>query len=151
MHPYLLLRKRQMRAKQNLMPNNTERPFRVLLALDGSRMTLETMDLAFERCQAMTRCIDILVVKLSSEPAALLRDFLNQLEQHDIEYRLTITEDSLASQVARHMKRFPGIKTVVTDSQINWPDGLGPVMERLLVDGYRFVFLSKSQNHVHYY
>lgn len=138
MHPYLMPRKQ---------PDNDAHAGRVLLALDGSRLTRDVLALALDRCSDLAKRIDVLLVKPTHEAISLVRDFLFHLNQRDIPCRLTLIGGHLAQEVARYMKRYPDISTVVTHNQANWPVDMEPVMEKLLVAGYRFVFLSKASRH----
>lgn len=138
MHPYLMPRK---------LPDHDTHTGRVLLALDGSHLTRDVLALALDRCSDLAKRIDVLLVKPTREAITLMRDFLFQLNQRDIPCRLTMIGGPLAKEVARYMKRYPDINTVVTHNQANWPVDLEPVMEKLLLAGYRFVFLSNASRH----
>lgn len=140
MHPYLLTRK-QVKARRQACPVH---PYRLLLALDGTRLNREILALALDHCSALSQRIDVLVTTPDHASAAMLREFLNRQAEQNIEIRLTITEDDLANQVDQYMRRFPGIKTVVTDDLDGWLGQLGPTMERLRRDGYRFICLSHA-------
>lgn len=146
MHPYLFARRDFLRSKKLAC---TDKPFRMLLALDGSRLSHETLAAAFERCHELGRRVDVLVANYCSEPTPMLQAFLDKLNQHGIEHRLTLAEYSLASQVARYTRRFPGVRTVVTDNLASLSRELGPVKERLLDEGYQFLGLSAPAQRSH--
>jgi hypothetical protein len=146
MHPYLFLRREFLRSKKLAC---ADKPFRVLLALDGFRLSLETLDAAYERCSTMSRRVDVLVANCNTEPTPLLQEFLDRLNQNGIEYRLTMAEYSLASQVLRYTKRFPGIRTVLTNNPGGLSRGLGPLKESLLAEGYRFFGLTATPRQSH--
>ncbi len=141
MHPYLFLRKDFLRAKKLARADPS---VRVLLALDGFSLDNETLATAFVQCLGLSRQVDVLVANCNFGVSPMLRDFLGRLNQYGIEYRLTLSESMLASQVAWYTQRFPGIRTVVTNDLPGLKLSLGTDLGRSSAEGYRWIGLAKA-------
>lgn len=115
--------------------------FRVLLALDGAGLSRELLNAALPCCLRLTDRVDILVVNPPKATTFLLGGLLTRLERYGVDYRLTSAEGSLADEVVSYLRRFQGIKTVVVDKLWQWEAVMGPALQVLRRDGYRFITL----------
>jgi hypothetical protein len=123
---------------------NTYHKFRVLLALDGNRLTPLLLTAALARCVRLTDRLDILLVNPPKAPTSLLAGLLLRLEHSGIDYRLASTDGDLGEEVLRYLKRFMGITTVLVDRLTPLEQTIGAAMAELRTQGYRFVSLSEQ-------
>ncbi|MBI5330285.1 MAG: hypothetical protein HZB71_06695 [Betaproteobacteria bacterium] len=88
---------------------------RVLLALDGCALSRELLEAALRHCVHLSSRLDILLVNPPRAPASLLAVLLLKLEHSGVDYRLTSTQGDLAGEVARYLRRYRGVTTVVAE------------------------------------
>jgi len=117
--------------------------FRVLLALDGLRLTPEILAAALKQCVQLTDRLDILLVNPPKAPTYLLGSLLLRLEHSGIDYRLASTEGNLGDEVVDYLHRFLGITLVIVDSLPSLEQALGSSLLELCRKGYRFISLSE--------
>ena len=87
----------------------------VLLALDGCALSRELLEVALRRCVHLTSRLDILVVNPPKAPASLLAVLLLKLEHSGVDYRLAGVHGDLAGEVARYLRRYRGVTTVLAE------------------------------------
>jgi len=118
--------------------------FRVLLALDGSRLTPMVLTAALARCVRMTDRLDILLVNPPEAPTSMLSGLLLRLEHSGIDYRLASSEGDLGEQVLHYLKRFLGITLVLVDRIALLEETIGTSLAQLRAKGYRFVSITEQ-------
>jgi hypothetical protein len=119
--------------------------FRVLLALDGTRLTPALLAAAVSRCVHLSDRIDILLVNPPKAPTSLLRVLLLRLEHAGIDYRLASSEGDLGEHVEHYLKRFLGISLVLVDHLTSLQQSaLGPKLAEFCHQGYRFEALDEA-------
>lgn len=89
---------------------------RVLLALDGQRLTPDTQHVALRCCLHWTHRLDILLINPPQAPTFLLGGLLLRLEHSGIDYRLDSCEGEYGEAVARHLQRHTGIGLVIVNA-----------------------------------
>lgn len=119
--------------------------FRVLLALDGSRLTPLLLASAVNRCVHLADRLDILLVNPPKAPTSLLRVLLLRLEHSGIDYRLASTDGDFSVQVETYLQRFLGITLVLVDDLPALQTGMGDKLAELCRQGYRFVGLAQAE------
>jgi hypothetical protein len=118
---------------------------RVLLALDGRRLTQELLAAALPCCHRLSDRLDILLVNPPQAPTFLLGRLLVQLERAGVDYRLTSMDDALGDAVRAYVRRFPGIDTIVVDRLGPWDIQRTPALAQLRRDGYRLIALADAE------
>jgi len=118
--------------------------FRVLLALDGSRLTPLLLTTALARCVQLTDRLDILLVNPPKAPTSMLRGLLLRLEHSGIDYRLASTEGDLGEHVLNYLNRFMGITQVLVDSLPSLEQSMGARLDELQTKGCRFIPLTQA-------
>ena len=93
-------------------------PLRVLLALDGQRLTRDMQHVALRCCLHWTRRLDILLVNPPKAPTFMLGGLLLRLEHSGIDYRLESREEDYANAVLRYLQRFPGVGLVIANALV---------------------------------
>lgn len=127
-------------AKQG-MASPARGPQRVLLALEGRRLSRELLTAALKQCIPLTDRLDILLVNPPKEPTTLLGSLLLRLEHSGIDYRLASTDGSLVEEVTRYLHRFQGVTVVLVDSMQPLEEAMGAKLQNLRRNGYRFISL----------
>jgi hypothetical protein len=112
---------------------------RVLLALDGTRLTPALLMGALAQCARLTDRMDILLVNSPKAPTSLLCGLLLKLEHAGIDYRLDSSEGDLGQQILRYLHRFKGISLILVDSLAPLEQTLGDELARLRQRGCRFL------------
>ncbi len=129
-------------------PRATRRPhphFQVLVALDGNHVTQALLDAVLACCTRLTSRVDILLVNSPKAPISMLKVLLLRLEHGGIDYRLASTDGVLADEVARYLRRFLGISTVLVASLAALQGEPGQTLRRLREEGYQFIGLLDDQ------
>ncbi len=88
---------------------------RVLLVLDGQRLTVELQMLALKRCVHLANRLDILLVNSPQAATFLLGGLLLRLEHSGIDYCLASAEGEPGVEAARYLQRFRSIELVIVD------------------------------------
>jgi len=109
---------------------------RVLLALDGRRVSRDLLERALPCCRRLTKRLDVVVVQAPLAPTFLLGSLLIRLERHGIDYRLTSAEGGFGDAVLGYLRRFQGIRTVVLDRIEALPS---QTLACLQDEGYRLI------------
>ena len=122
-------------------PQRTYGKCRVLLALDGQRLTPAVLAAAVRECAQVTDRLDILLVNPPKAPTYLLGGLLLRLEHSGIDYRLASSEGSLDAEISRYLQRFQGITLVIVDHLPSLERVLGSVLPDLRRTGCHFVTL----------
>ena len=118
--------------------------FRVLLALDGARLTPLLLTAALAHCVPLTDRLDILLVNPPKAPTSLLRGLLLKLEHSGIDYRLVSSEGDLGEHVLNYLNRFRGITQVLVDCLPSLERAMGSKLAELQSKGYRFIPLTEA-------
>jgi len=123
-------------------PQRTYGKYRVLLALDGQRLTPAVLAAAVRECTQVTDRLDILLVNPPKAPTSLLAGLLLRLEHSGIDYRLASSEGSLDAEISRYLQRFQGITLVIVDHLPSLERAVGPGFTDLGLKGCRFISLT---------
>ena len=115
--------------------------YRVLLALDGSRLTHMLMTEALAMCVQLTDRLDILLANPPKPPTMLLRGLLLRLEHSGIDYRLASSEGDLGQEVQHYIGRHAGITLVLIENVQRLEAAMGARLAGLRAKGYRFLSL----------
>jgi len=103
---------------------NLQAKCRGLLARDGENLSLDQLKAAQTKCLQVADRVDILLVNPPRMATSMLSGLLIMLEETGIDYRLTLSEGSLADQINHYIKRFLGIRLVIVPSLLvlgtNW-------------------------------
>jgi hypothetical protein len=91
---------------------------RVLLVLDGQRLTVELQMAALKLCVQWAHRLDILLVNSPKPATFLLGGLLLRLEHSGIDYRLISAEGELGNEATRHLQRNRGIELIVVDGPL---------------------------------
>lgn len=117
---------------------------RSLLALDGETLTPDILKSAIEKCRQVSCRVDILLVNPKRPPTTVLHELLIDLEQADIDYRLSSTEGSLSDLVAQHLRRFVGVSLVMVSALPSLGSDWRIKIADLRHQGYQFVSLQDA-------
>ena len=118
---------------------------RVLLALDGQRLTPELQHEALRCCLKWTPRLDILQVNPPKAPTFLLAGLLLRLEQSGVDYRLESSEGDYANAVLRYLQRFTGVGLVIVNALPALDDHVSGLRLDTSRIGQRFIDLAQPE------
>ena len=118
---------------------------RVLLALDGQKLTPELQIVALKCCVHWTRRLDILLVNPPKAPTFLLGGLLLRLEHSGVDYRLESCEGEYSNAVLRYLQRFSGIGLVIANALPALDDHVSGLRLDPSRFGQRFIDLAEPE------
>lgn len=124
---------------------NGDTKLRVLLALDGQRLTPELQIVALKCCVHWTRRLDILLVNPPKAPTFMLSGLLLRLEHSGVDYRLESSEGDYANAVLRYLQRFPGVGLIIANALPALDDQVSGLRLDPSRFGQRFIDLAEPE------
>ena len=118
---------------------------RVLLALDGQKLTPELQVVALKCCVHWTRRLDILLVNPPKAPTFLLGGLLLRLEHSGVDYRLESCENEYGKAVSSYLQRFPNVGLVIANVLPALVDHYSEVRRDLNRSGLHFIDLAEPE------
>jgi len=92
----------------------------VLLALKGEHIEPRLLSSASGLCRRMDAGLDIMLVSSEEKPPPLLDNFIRDLQQDGIHYRLTLQAALRSREIVRYANTHECVSTVMIDSLDSW-------------------------------
>lgn len=119
----------------------------ILLALDGRCLERPALPLALQLCRQRGKRLDILLLNPPRPATWMLGQFLQRLEEENVDYRLTSMEGELADELPRYVHRFRSISVILLDCLGKWGSKRHPTLSALSQEGYQVrVLLDREQD-----
>ena len=116
----------------------------MLLALDGRCLDRPALPAALKLCRG--KRLDILLVNPPRPATWMLGRFLQQLEEENVDYRLTSMEGELADELPKYVHRFRSIAIILLDCLGKWGSKRHPTLSALRQEGYQLMLLDPEQD-----